>query len=94
VYSVLVHVRDPGRSPVSPSTLRRYFLPFRVYSLWAEQRVRTQTPSPHAVAQECAAHGITAQHSKPLGAGYIAEQAVDFERRRQALTRNHVQSQH
>ncbi|MER5757401.1 hypothetical protein, partial [Streptomyces sp. NPDC002088] len=82
-----------GGKPVSPSTLRRYLLPFRVYTLWAEQRVRNEAPSPEAIAQECAAHGITAQHNKPLTTDYIAEQAVDFERRWQALTRHHAQSQ-
>ncbi|UFR07128.1 hypothetical protein KBP30_41015 [Streptomyces sp. Go40/10] len=82
-----------GGKPVSPSTLRRYLLPFRVYNFWAQQRVRSETPSLDAVAQECAAHGITAQHNKPLTTGYIAEQAVDFERRWQALTRHHAQPQ-
>ncbi|MGV9249596.1 DUF2637 domain-containing protein [Streptomyces sp. NPDC003710] len=82
-----------GGKPVSPSTLRRYLLPFRVYNFWAEQRVRNETPSLDAIAQECAAHGITAQHNKPLTADYIAGQAVDFERRWQALTRHHAQPQ-
>ncbi|GAB1331742.1 hypothetical protein ACE1SV_60810 [Streptomyces sennicomposti] len=82
-----------GGKPVSPSTLRRYLLPFRVYNFWAEQRVRNETPSLDAIAQECAAHGITAQHNRPLTADYIAEQAVDFERRWQALTRHHAQPQ-
>ncbi|MFF7977309.1 DUF2637 domain-containing protein [Streptomyces sp. NPDC007905] len=82
-----------GGKPVSPSTLRRYLLPFRVYNFWAEQRVRNENPSLDAVAQECAAHGITAQHNRPLTADYIAEQAVDFERRWQALTRHHARSQ-
>ncbi|MGV9529868.1 DUF2637 domain-containing protein [Streptomyces cellulosae] len=82
-----------GGKPVSPSTLRRYLLPFRVYSVWAQQRVHSESPSLDAVAQECAAHGITAQHNRPLTADYIAEQAVDFERRWQALTRHHAQSQ-
>ncbi|MFF4836975.1 DUF2637 domain-containing protein [Streptomyces sp. NPDC001315] len=82
-----------GGKPVSPSTLRRYLLPFRVYTLWAEQRVRNDNPPLDAIAQECAAHGITAQHNKPLTTDYIAEQAVDFERRWQALTRHHAQSQ-
>ncbi|WP_030186863.1 hypothetical protein [Streptomyces sp. NRRL S-813] len=82
-----------GGKPVSPSTLRRYLLPFRVYSFWAEQRVRNEAPSLEAIAHQCAAHGITAQHNKPLTADYIAEQAVDFERRWQALTRHHAQSQ-
>ncbi|MFD7713844.1 hypothetical protein ACFV8W_42960, partial [Streptomyces sp. NPDC059786] len=82
-----------GGRPVSPSTLRRYLLPFRVYSLWAEHRVRNEAPSLDAVAQECAAHGITAQHNKPLTTAYIGEQAVDFERRWQALLHHHAQSQ-
>ncbi|MFF4762914.1 DUF2637 domain-containing protein [Streptomyces sp. NPDC001292] len=82
-----------GGKPVSPSTLRRYLLPFRVYNLWVEQRVSNETPSLDAIAQECAAHGITAQHNKPLTTGYIAEQAVDFERRWQALIRHYAQSQ-
>ncbi|MEU0047312.1 hypothetical protein ABZ044_30055, partial [Streptomyces werraensis] len=82
-----------GGKPVSPSTLRRYLLPFRVYHFWAKQRVHNDTPSHEAIAQECAAHGITAQHNRPLTADYIAEQAIDFERRWQALTRHHAQSQ-
>jgi hypothetical protein len=82
-----------GGKPVSPSTLRRYLLPFRVYNFWAEHRVRNEAPSLDAIAQECAAHGITAQHNKPLTTGYIAEQAVDFERRWQALTRHQAQQQ-
>ncbi|MFF4146788.1 DUF2637 domain-containing protein [Streptomyces sp. NPDC001698] len=82
-----------GGKPVSPSTLRRYLLPFRVYNVWAEQRVRNETPSLDAIAEGCAALGITAQHNKPLTTDYIAEQAVDFERRWQALIRHHAQSQ-
>jgi hypothetical protein len=73
--------------------LRRYLLPFRVYHFWAEHRVRSETPSLDVIAQECAVHGVTAQHNKPLTADYIAEQAVDFERRWQALTRHHAQRQ-
>ncbi|MFF4829562.1 hypothetical protein ACFY20_43125 [Streptomyces sp. NPDC001312] len=82
-----------GGKPVSPSTLRRYLLPFRVYKVWAQQRVSNETPSLDAIVQECAAHGITAQHNKPLTTDYIADQAVDFERRWQALIRHHAQSQ-
>ncbi|MGW4518263.1 hypothetical protein ACWEO4_41520 [Streptomyces sp. NPDC004393] len=84
-------MKGRGGKPVSPSTLRRYLLPFRVYTLWAQQRVRNEAPSLDAVARECAAHGITAQHNKPLTTDYIAEQAVDFERRWQGLTRHHAQ---
>ncbi|MER8009668.1 DUF2637 domain-containing protein [Streptomyces sp. NPDC094149] len=83
-----------GGKQVSPSTLRRYLLPFRVYNLWAGQRLRSETPSLDAIAQECAAHGITAQHNRPLTADYISEQAADFERRWQALGRHHAQPRH
>jgi hypothetical protein len=82
-----------GGKPVSPSNLRRYLLPFRVYNLWAEQRVRSGTPSLEAIAQECAAQGITAQHNRPITAAYIADQVDDFERRWQALTHHHAQAQ-
>ncbi|MGW1564406.1 DUF2637 domain-containing protein [Streptomyces sp. NPDC002144] len=82
-----------GGKPVSPSTLRRYLLPFRVYSLWAEHRLRSETPSLDAIAQECADRGVTAQHNRPLTPDYVAEQAADFERRWQALTRHHAQAQ-
>ncbi|MEU0031745.1 DUF2637 domain-containing protein [Streptomyces sp. NPDC006335] len=83
-------MRGRGDKPVSPATLRRYLLPFRVYNIWAGQRVRSDVPSLDAVAQECAAQGITAQYNKPLKADYLAEQAVDFERRWQALVRHHA----
>ncbi|GHE34289.1 hypothetical protein GCM10017771_51800 [Streptomyces capitiformicae] len=86
-------MRGRGDKPVSPATLRRYLLPFRVYNIWAEQRVRSDVPSLDTVAQECAAQGITAQYNKPLKADYLAEQAVDFERRWQALVRHHADAQ-
>jgi hypothetical protein len=86
-------LRGRGGKPVSAGNLRRYLLPFRVYHLWAEQRMRGQTPSPEAVAQECAAQGITGQHNRPITTAYIADQVDDFERRWQALTRHHAQTQ-
>ncbi|GGX56369.1 DUF2637 domain-containing protein [Streptomyces chartreusis] len=82
-----------GGKPVSPSNLRRYLVAFRIYTLWAEQRVRSGMPSLDAIAQECAAQGITAQHSKPITRDYIADQVDDFERRWQALTHHHAQAQ-
>ncbi|MDQ0605829.1 hypothetical protein QF037_010262, partial [Streptomyces canus] len=86
-------LRGRGGKPVSAGNLRRYLLPFRIYHLWAEQRVRSQTPSLDAVAQECAAQGITAQHNRPITTAHIADQVDDFERRWQALTRHHAQNQ-
>jgi hypothetical protein len=82
-----------GGKPVSPSNLRRYLLPFRIYNLWAEQRLRTDTPSLDAIAQECAALGITAQHNKPITTAYLADQVRDFERRWQVLTHHNAQAQ-
>ena len=86
-------LRGRGGKPVSAGNLRRYLLPFRIYHLWAEQRLRSQTPPLDAVAQECAAQGITAQHNRPMTTTYIADQVDDFERRWQALTRHHTQNQ-
>ncbi|MFC8428027.1 DUF2637 domain-containing protein [Streptomyces sp. NPDC057253] len=82
-----------GGKPVSPATLRRYFLPFRVYNVWAEHRLRNDQPEADAVAQDCAARGITAQYNKPVTTGYITENTIDFERRRQALLRHHADAQ-
>ncbi|MDN3029574.1 hypothetical protein [Streptomyces sp. S.PB5] len=86
-------LRGRGGKPVSAGNLRRYLLPFRIYNLWADQRVRSETPSLEAIAQECAAQGITAQHNKPITTAYIADQVADFERRWQALTHHHAQSE-
>ncbi|CAM5652894.1 DUF2637 domain-containing protein [Streptomyces griseorubiginosus] len=58
VYLAKRGMSGRGGKPVSPSTLRRYLLPSRVYTFWSEQRLRNEAPSPDAIAQECAAHGI------------------------------------
>ncbi|MFC8093360.1 hypothetical protein [Streptomyces sp. NPDC057301] len=84
---------DQADGAVSPSTLRRYLLPFRVYTLWAEQRVRTANPPLEVIAQACASRGVTAQHNRPLTTDYIADQVDDFERRWHALTRHHIETQ-
>ncbi|MFJ4428389.1 DUF2637 domain-containing protein [Streptomyces bobili] len=82
-----------GGKPVSPATLRRYFLPFRVYNVWAGHRMRNEQPEADAVAQDCAARGVTAQYNKPVTTGYITDNAADFERRRQALIRHQADAQ-
>ncbi|MGI5144385.1 MULTISPECIES: DUF2637 domain-containing protein [unclassified Streptomyces] len=79
--------------PVSPSTLRRYFLPFRLYTIWAEHRVRGTTPAWEAIVHDCATRGITAQYNKPLTTHDISEHADDFERRWQSLTQHHANAQ-
>ncbi|MDQ0578269.1 hypothetical protein QF030_000447 [Streptomyces rishiriensis] len=84
-----------GRSgrPVSPSTLRRYFLPSRVYNVWAQHRMRNEEPAADVVVEQCAARGITAQYGKPVTADYIVDNAEDFERRWQALAHHDPDTQ-
>ncbi len=93
-YLATKDMKGRGGKPVSPSTLRRYLLPFRVYALWAVQRVYTANPPLDVIAQECASRGITAQHNRPLTSDYIGVQVDDFERRWHALTRHHAETQH
>ncbi|MFF4146831.1 hypothetical protein ACFY0A_37130 [Streptomyces sp. NPDC001698] len=81
-----------GGKPISPSTLRRYPLQFRTYKAWAEHRMHTEEPSADAVAQDCAARGITGQYNKPVSPAQITEQSEDFERRWHALTRYHAEA--
>ncbi|CAM5516073.1 hypothetical protein STENM223S_03196 [Streptomyces tendae] len=74
-----------GGKPVSPANLRRYILPSRVYTIWAEHRAASENPAADAVAQHCAGQGITGQYNKPITTTYITEYAIEFERRWQAL---------
>ncbi|GKQ40542.1 DUF2637 domain-containing protein [Streptomyces sp. A012304] len=76
-----------GGNPVSPSTLRRYSLQFRVYAVWADHRAHTEAPSPDAVAQDCADRGITAQYNRAVTPAQITEQTEDFQRRWHLLGR-------
>ncbi|MCX4429617.1 DUF2637 domain-containing protein [Streptomyces mirabilis] len=76
-----------NRRAAAASTLRRYLLPFRIYSVWAEHRVRSEQPSLKAVAEACAARGITLQYNEPITAATIAEHTADFERRWHAVIR-------
>ncbi|WP_233273723.1 DUF2637 domain-containing protein [Streptomyces broussonetiae] len=93
IYLAEKGMHGRGGKPVSPSTLRRYPLWFRIYSVWAEHRVRNENPAVDAVAQDCAARGITAQYNKPITPAQVTEQADDFERRWHALTRYHADTQ-
>ncbi|MFG3065032.1 DUF2637 domain-containing protein [Streptomyces sp. NPDC048231] len=81
-------MRSRSGKPVSPSTLRRYLLPFRLYTIWAKHRVGSSTPALEAIAHDCAAHGITAQYNKPLTIHDISEHVEDFERRWHSLTQH------
>ncbi|MDR6980131.1 hypothetical protein J2X68_006869 [Streptomyces sp. 3330] len=82
-----------GNKPISPANLRRHFLRWRVYNVWAEQRARTEAPVYSDLAQACADRGITGQHNKPITPDFITEEAVDFERRWQVLMRHRVDAQ-
>ncbi|MEU6510995.1 DUF2637 domain-containing protein [Streptomyces sp. NPDC046942] len=93
VYLAEKGMHGRGGKPVSPSTLRRYPLWFRIYNVWAEYRLRNENPAADAVAQDCAARGITAQYNKPITPAHVTEQADDFERRWHALTRYRVDAQ-
>ncbi|MFC7266378.1 hypothetical protein [Streptomyces lutosisoli] len=55
--------------------------------------MRNEQPAADAVAQDCAARGITAQYNKPVTTDYITENAADFERRRRALIRHRADAQ-
>jgi hypothetical protein len=82
-----------GGKPVSPANLRRYFLPSRVYNVWAEHRTAGENPEADAVAQHCATQGITGQYNKPITTAYINEHADEFERRWRALIHHHANAQ-
>ncbi|WP_328499649.1 DUF2637 domain-containing protein [Streptomyces sp. NBC_00457] len=82
-----------GRKPVSPANLRRYLLPFRLYNVWAQHRAHGPQPSLNAIAQECAARGITGQYNKTITTDHLTHEADDFERRWQALTHHRTSTQ-
>ncbi|MGW1729153.1 hypothetical protein ACWCQK_40750 [Streptomyces sp. NPDC002306] len=73
-----------GGRPVSPANLRRHFLHWRIYNIWAEHRKHTDAPPPPAVAQTCTEHAVTAQYGHPITPAHITEHATEFERRWQA----------
>ncbi|MGW2835941.1 hypothetical protein [Streptomyces sp. NPDC001286] len=79
--------------PISPANLRRHFLRWRIYNLWANHRARTLTPSLTDIAAECARHGITAQYNKPINPNHITHLTPDFERRWQTLNPRHASEQ-
>ncbi|MFR0359616.1 hypothetical protein, partial [Streptomyces sediminimaris] len=83
-------IHGRGGHPLSPTTLRRYLLPFRIYHLWAQHRQHNTTPTPQTIAKECTAHGITAQYNKPITTDHITQLTPDFERRWHTLTHQHT----
>ncbi|MGC0211889.1 DUF2637 domain-containing protein [Streptomyces levis] len=82
-----VHGRD-GK-PISPATLRRYLLSYRIYNVWAEHRLHTPQPSPDDIVRECTTRGITAQYNAPITTHHIATNIKAFERRWHTLHHQH-----
>ncbi|ALV30751.1 hypothetical protein AS200_00530 [Streptomyces sp. CdTB01] len=78
-----------GQQPVSPANLRRHFLRWRIYSLWANHRAHTQSPAAADIARGCARHGLTRQYNQPITAQYIEQLTPDFERRWKTLNSVH-----
>nr|WP_243275283.1 DUF2637 domain-containing protein [Streptomyces albus] len=80
-------VTGRGQLPISPSTLRRYRLGWRIYRVWAQHlETRGAEPSLPELEELCAEHGIKAKGDRggPLTQGDLAGYLEDF-RRRHAL---------
>nr|WP_229703836.1 DUF2637 domain-containing protein [Streptomyces albiflavescens] len=76
-----------GGQAVSPSTLRRYLPGFRIYTVWADLRARTEQPTAQDVAGECALRGISVRRA-PVTAAMIENDIEEFERRWQAIAQH------
>ncbi|MDC2961293.1 DUF2637 domain-containing protein [Streptomyces gilvifuscus] len=74
-----------NQQPISPANLRRHFLRWRIYDVWARYRADTQEPSAPTIADECARRGITAQYNQRIAPHHITTLTPDFERRWHAL---------
>ncbi|MFD8228526.1 DUF2637 domain-containing protein [Streptomyces massasporeus] len=81
-----------NHQPVSPATLRRYLLSYRLYDIWAQHRTHNPNPTPQAIAHHCNTHGITAQYNKPITPHHITQHTHHFQRRWHTL--NHHQNTH
>ncbi|WP_229849124.1 DUF2637 domain-containing protein [Streptomyces melanogenes] len=75
-----------GGKRISAANLRRHFVRWRIYHVWAEHRARTDDPVLVEVARVCGERGITAQYNKPITPTLVAGERADFERRWQTLT--------
>ncbi|MFJ3714125.1 hypothetical protein ACIPYN_38500, partial [Streptomyces sp. NPDC090053] len=71
--------------PVSPSTLRRYLLDFRIYSVWDSLHEDNEEPRTDQVVKELTERGITGQYSAPITESTVAAMTPDFQRRRAAF---------
>ncbi|MGP4001697.1 DUF2637 domain-containing protein [Streptomyces sp. 8N706] len=80
-------------TPVSPSTLRRYALEFRIYRAWAQHCDRhADEPTAEELAQLLTQAGITGQYGAALTPGDLTGRLQDFRRRRSALSHSWTNS--
>ncbi|SEC16945.1 Protein of unknown function [Streptomyces sp. 3213] len=80
-------ILDRNNQPLRPKTLARYFLQFRIYTIWAHHRALDDHPDPHHVAKDLTQHGITAQYNQPIHPHHLEKHHHTFEHRWQALHR-------
>lgn len=80
-------ILDRENQPLRAKTLARYFLQFRIYTIWAQHRAIDDHPAPDRVAKDLAQHGITAQYKQPIHTHDLEKHHSNFERRWQALHR-------
>jgi hypothetical protein len=80
-------ILDRDSQPIKPKTLARYFLQFRIYTIWAHHRTLDDHPDPHRVAKDLAHHGITAQYNQPIHPHDLNKHHHTFEHRWQTLNR-------
>ncbi|MFI5888457.1 hypothetical protein ACIBCE_55405, partial [Streptomyces sp. NPDC051554] len=80
-------ILDRENQPLRAKTLARYFLQFRIYTIWAQHRAVDDHPAPDRVAKDLAQQGITAQYNQPIHTHDLEKHHSNFERRWQALHR-------
>ncbi|WP_043688157.1 hypothetical protein [Streptomyces xylophagus] len=78
-------ILDRENQPLKAKTLARYFLQFRIYTIWAQHRALDDHPDPDRVTKDLAQHGITAQYNQPVHLHDLEKHRNSFERRWQAL---------
>ncbi|MEU9190829.1 DUF2637 domain-containing protein [Streptomyces sp. NPDC048484] len=71
--------------PIKVKSLVRYYLEFRLYTIWAEHRADSDTPELEQVAKELTREGITAQYHKPIRPADLEKYSTTFENRWQTL---------
>ncbi|MFF5307587.1 DUF2637 domain-containing protein [Streptomyces sp. NPDC013161] len=79
-------ILDRNNQPLRAKTLARYFLQFRIYTIWAQHRALDDQPAPDRVAKDLAQHGITAQYNQPIHPHDLEKHHHTFEHRWQTLT--------